>query len=103
LPWQQFVSASDAVFPQIYWRARNSHEVCKLVRDGTPSTNFTADLPSWRAIAQGKPIIPMAGEISCILNLAELTTFAQHASAEKLDAMHFYVDDVCNTGPVCRD
>src|SRR5262249_55008806 len=40
LPWQQFVSASDAVFPQIYWRARNIHEVCKLVRDGTPGTNY---------------------------------------------------------------
>src|SRR5262249_14736746 len=82
LPWQQFVSASDAVFPQIYWRARDRHEVCKLVRDGTPGTNFTADLPSWRAIAQGKPIIPMAGEISCIPNLAELTAFAERARAE---------------------
>ena len=101
LPWQQFVSASDAVFPQIYWRARDRHEVCKLVRDGTPGTNFTADLPSWRAIAQGKPIIPMAGEISCIPNLAELTAFAERARAENLDVMHFYVDDTHVTPNLC--
>jgi hypothetical protein len=80
---------------------RSGRTSSAAVRDGTPGTNFTADLPSWRAIAQGKPVIPIGGEISCILNLAELTAFAQRASAEKLDTMHFYVDDTHVTLDLC--
>ncbi len=101
LPWSEFVAASDAVFPQVYWRARGTHNACGTVRDGTPDTNFAADLPSWRSISQGKPIIPMAGEISCVLNVSELTAFAQRARAENLPAMHLYVDDDSVTSLLC--
>jgi hypothetical protein len=101
LPWREFVTASDAVFPQIYWRARDNHNVCKTVRDGKPNTNFTADLPSWRAIAQGKPIVPIGGEISCILDFAELEVFAQRARAENLSLLHFYTDDPHVTPALC--
>jgi FAD/FMN-containing dehydrogenase len=101
LPWQQFVAASDALFPQLYWRARDEHNVCKLVRDGTPDTAFDACLPSWRAIAQGKPIIPMGGEISCIPNTAEIAAFGARANTEQLAKMHFYTDDAHLTAEVC--
>jgi hypothetical protein len=101
LPWNEFVAASDAVFPQVYWRARGKHNACGKVRDGMPDTNFTADLPSWRTIAQGKPIIPMAGEISCVRNIAEFTAFANRARTESLTNMHFYVDDTRVTGELC--
>src|SRR5262249_59520514 len=55
LPWQQFVSASDAVFPQIYWRAPGRHEGCKIVRDGTPRTNFNAEFSHLWRNATGEP------------------------------------------------
>jgi hypothetical protein len=101
LPWQQFVAASDAVFPQLYWRARNQHNVCKLVRDGTPKTAFDACLPSWRAISQGKPIIPIGGEISCVADVAEIAAFGSRAKVEGLATMHFYTDDTDLTAVVC--
>ena len=102
LPWQQFVSASDAVFPQIYWRARDQHNVCRTVQDGKPNTRFSVCLPSWRAIARGKTIIPIGGEISCIADFAELQVFAQRASAENLHLIHFYTDDP-NVSPALCD
>jgi hypothetical protein len=45
--------------------------------------------------------IPIAGEISCIPNLAELTAFAERARAGNLDIMHFYVDDTQVTPNLC--
>lgn len=101
LPWQQFVAASDAVFPQLYWRARDGNDVCRLVRDGTPKTAFDTCLPSWRAIAQGKPIIPIAGEISCVSDVAEISAFGARAVAEHLPTMHFYTDDPRLAANVC--
>jgi hypothetical protein len=101
LPWQQFVAASDALFPQLYWRARDNNNVCKKVRDGTPDTAFDACLPSWLGIAQGKPIIPIAGEISCVLDMTELAAFAKRTAAETLAKMHFYADDSAVTPALC--
>jgi hypothetical protein len=102
LPWKQFVAASNAVFPQLYWRARDDSNVCQLVRDGTPNTAFNDCLPCWRAIAQGKPIIPIGGEISCVPDVAEIATFGNLAKAAQLATMHFYTDDTDLTAAVCN-
>lgn len=101
LPWAEFVGGTDALFPQLYWRARNDQDACKNVRDGTVDTNFDACLPSWRGIAQGKPIVAMAGEISCVSHLNQLTTFRQRATAENLPLLHFYTDDDDVTNDLC--
>ena len=101
LPWAQFVAASDALFPQLYWRARNENNVCRPVRDGTPQTAVDDCLRSWRAIAQGKPLIPMGGEISCVTDMSEIAAFGALAKAAQLPIMHFYTDDTDLTPTVC--
>jgi hypothetical protein len=101
LPWAEFVAGTDALFPQLYWRARNNHDVCKNVRDGTVGTAFDACLPSWHAIAQGKPIVAMAGEISCVSDLSQIAAFRQRATAENLSLLHFYTDDDDVTADLC--
>jgi hypothetical protein len=93
IPWKEFVAVSDALFPQVYWRARDNNDVCQLVKDGKPDSAFDRALPCWRAIANGKPIIPMAGELGCVRDRQELTAFAQRAKKEVLTKMHFYADE----------
>jgi hypothetical protein len=101
MPWAEFVAGTDALFPQLYWRARNNHNVCKTVRDGTVKTAFDACLPSWRNIAQGKPIVAMGGEISCVTDMTEIAAFGTRTGAENLAAMHFYTDDGAVTVNLC--
>ncbi len=93
MPWKEFVAGCDALFPQLYWRARNNEDICKTVGDAKPDTRFDVCLPGWRAIAQGKPIIGIAGEISCVTAAAEFQAFAKRAATEKLAGLHFYTSD----------
>jgi hypothetical protein len=101
MPWAQFVAGCDALFPQLYWRARDDNDVCQRVRDGTVNTAFNACLPSWRNIAHGKPIIAIGGEISCVIDMMEIATFGTRAHAESLAGLHFYTDDDHVTSNLC--
>lgn len=89
IPWSEFVAASDALFPQTYWRIRL--EETTNVNGGTPKKAIERGLDSWGAIADGKPIIPMAGEID-VVTADELTTYGDRVKELGRNQFHFYTD-----------
>src|ERR1043165_7834638 len=54
MPWDVFAAASDALFPQTYWRWTNDGKV-QNINGGTPDKAADRGLKSWRQIANGKP------------------------------------------------
>jgi hypothetical protein len=66
-PWDVFVGASDALYPQSYWRVRKNdgseHEPFKDLFGPGPEPAIDGGIASWKKISQGKPIHPMAGEL----------------------------------------
>lgn len=91
IPWAEFVAASDALFPQTYWRAEiNGHATA--INGGTPEAAIARGLHSWNSIAQGKPIVPMAGEID-LTTSAELARYGDKVKELPVDQFHFYADN----------
>jgi hypothetical protein len=92
IPWSRFVGASDALFPQTYWRARLGPASSPTdINGGTPKKAIERGTTSWTPIADGKPIVPMAGEID-INSPAELVDYGDRVKAMALDQFHFYAD-----------
>jgi hypothetical protein len=86
IPWQEFVAASDVLLPQSYWRVAGGS-----ANGGKPQTAIAKGLTSWSAIAAGKPIVPMAGEI----DLVDATGIAAYGTEMKNKGIiegHFYAD-----------
>lgn len=92
LPWAEFVAASHALFPQTYWRARlGPSGAPTAINGGAPNAAIGLGMANWTPIAQGKPVIPMAGEID-IVTPAELTAYGGRCSALNSIGRHFYAD-----------
>ena len=91
MPWAVFAAASDALFPQTYWRWTNNGRVGDI-NGGTPDKAADRGLGSWRQIANGKPVIPMAGEID-VVSVDEIAAYAARVRRENLDQYHFYADN----------
>lgn len=90
IPWAEFVNASDALFPQSYWRANiGGHST--NINGGNPVAAVNRGLNSWQAIAGGKPIVPMAGEID-LTTAVELGQYGAHLQHLNIDQFHFYAD-----------
>jgi hypothetical protein len=92
IPWSEFVNASDALFPQTYWRARlGPASTPTNINGGTPKKAIDRGMTSWTPIARGKPIVPMAGEID-VDTPAELVDYGNLVKALPLNQFHFYAD-----------
>lgn len=92
LPWAEFVSASDALFPQTYWRARlGANGAPTSINGGNPNAAIQRGLTSWGPIAQGRPIVPMAGEID-VVTPAELAAYGAKCTQLGSVGRHFYTD-----------
>jgi hypothetical protein len=86
IPWQEFVAGSDFLLPQSYWRVAGGS-----ANGGTPDSAIDRGLTSWGAIANGKPIVPMAGEIE-LVSAAEITAYGAKMQAKNITEGHFYTD-----------
>ena len=93
MPWAQFVAASDALFPQTYWRALlGTPPQPTGINGGTPLKAATRGLSSWETINAGKPIIPMAGEIE-LTTIDEIEDYGIAVKSLGLNQFHFYADN----------
>jgi hypothetical protein len=86
IPWQQFVAASDAIYPQAYWRSSSSG----VIHGGTPTSSYKRAVATWKKIANGKPIIAIGGELSVALP-TEIQEFGDLVNGTQQVA-HFYAD-----------
>lgn len=91
IPWSEFFSASDALFPQTYWRWTASGGRRQNINGGTPANAITRGMNAWSPQAQGKPIIPMAGEID-VITAAEIAAYGQELTNRGITEGHFYAD-----------
>ena len=92
IPWAEFIGASDAVYPQTYWRMTVGQGETIDINGGTPDTAINRGKTAWSPVARGKPIIYMAGELD-LITAAELTTYGGRAQAEGVTEFHFYADN----------
>lgn len=104
IPWRSFLDVCDALYPQTYWRFRNDSDVCTIeahdysVRPprakGTPDqalhNGFTDYANKRNAAGAVLPIIPIAGEMGCVL-AGEMTHFGSLVAQRSLSEAHFYV------------
>ncbi len=89
IPWDAFVSFSDAVYPQVYWRGDGG----AVVGGGTPEKAWTRTLASWKSLDLGvKPIIPIIGQIQHI-SPQSIADFRALMIANKMGEVHAYSDD----------
>ena len=91
IPWAEFVAASDALYPQTYWRMLNNHDDAIDINGGTPDKAIDRGLASWKLIAAGKPLIPMAGELE-VVSGDEIAAYGARLLQEGIDSAHFYTD-----------
>jgi hypothetical protein len=92
LPWKAFSTACDAVYPQCYWRWHRTDNDVEPLNGGTPDSAIKLAIPPWKAIAQGKPVIPMAGEVNLVTE-DEIKDFGKALTAMNVTEAHFYVDE----------
>jgi hypothetical protein len=90
LPWNEFITPVDAVYPQTYWRITGHHGVVQRF-GGQPAVGCHKCVPIWQKVSQGKPIIPMAGEID-LVTPAEIAAYGAAITSMNLTEAHFYAD-----------
>jgi hypothetical protein len=94
IPWNEFFGASDVLYPQCYWRMtveENGKDVSLDINGGTPTKAIARGVPVWKARANGKPVIPMAGEID-LATVAEIAEYGQQLQQSNINEAHFYAD-----------
>jgi len=94
IPWSEFFGASNALYPQCYWRMtlqQNGQDVSENINGGTPANAIARGMPVWNAKANGKPVIPMAGEID-LATVQEIAEYGQQLKQLNLSEAHFYAD-----------
>lgn len=91
IPWAEFVAASDALYPQTYWRMQGDHGPIDI-NGGTPDKAIDRGLSAWGRIATRKPILPMAGELD-LVTAHELGAYGARIMQDHRAEAHFYVDD----------
>ncbi|WP_027168320.1 hypothetical protein [Mesorhizobium sp. WSM3224] len=91
IPWSEFFAASDALFPQTYWRWTASSGRRQNINGGTPAKATARGMGAWTSPAQGKAIIPMAGEID-VVTPAEIADYGRELNSRAITEGHFYAD-----------
>jgi hypothetical protein len=92
IPWATFFSASDILLPQTYWRWTNSTGKVQDINGGTPGKAIQSGLNAWKSKADGKPILPMAGEID-VITPDEIARYGAKLSSLGVAEAHFYTDN----------
>jgi hypothetical protein len=92
LPWAAFISPSVSVYPQTYWRWHNDDGKITEINDGTPESAISLATPAWKPVAQGKPIIPMSGEVN-LITADEVTAYGAALANLNVAEAHFYIDE----------
>jgi hypothetical protein len=100
IPWAEFTAASDALYPQTYWRWTNSNDDVEGINGGTPQKAIDRGLAAWNPIAAGKPVIPMAGEVD-VLSPDEIRDYGARLKAKHIDEIHFYADNTSVSAANC--
>jgi hypothetical protein len=90
LPWKEFIAAADSLYPQCYWRWRNAKNDLKEINGGSPDAAIKRALPAWTPVSQGKPIIPMAGEVN-LVTADEVHQYGRALTAMNVSEADFYV------------
>jgi hypothetical protein len=91
-PWQPFISASDVLYPQSYWRrwvdataTKPAHPVDENGAAPKSALDVSfADYAQW-----GKPIIPIAGEMFPA-KVGEMAAFGAELTKRGISEGHFY-------------
>lgn len=92
LPFGVFISNSDEVYPQAYWRVQTDHGP-RPVSGGKPAPNYAEALDAWReAGADPGTIVPMAGEIA-VVTREEIAAYGAAAATHGIEQLHFYTAD----------
>lgn len=94
IPWKEFFTASDALYPQCYWRWTNPNtgQRGQKINGGTPQAAIAKALPAWKPKSLGKPIIPMAGEVD-VVTAVEIAAYGAALAAMNVTEGHFYTDN----------
>jgi hypothetical protein len=94
IPWNEFFTASDALYPQTYWRWTNpgTGQRGQKINGGTPQGAIDKGVPAWKAKSLGKPIVPMAGEVDVVTE-AEIADFGLALAKMNVTEGHFYTDN----------
>ena len=87
IPFSKFFAASDKVYPQTYWRARDRHGNPVDIHGGTPASSMPTGLADYGSA--GKPVMPMAGEIDCA-KASEIQAYGALLAQHGIDEGHFY-------------
>jgi hypothetical protein len=94
IPWKEFFTASDALYPQCYWRWTNpsTGQRGQKINGGTPQKAIDKGVPAWKAKSLGKPIVPMAGEVD-VVTVDEINAYGAALAAMNVKEGHFYTDN----------
>jgi hypothetical protein len=97
IPWKEFFAASDVLFPQTYWRwtyndKKLKKNVVQDINGGTPSKSIDRGLTAWQPKSQGKPIVPMAGEVD-VVTPKEIASYGAELVKLNVTEGHFYTDN----------
>src|SRR5258706_6659796 len=91
IPWAEFFAASDALYPQCYWRWTNpkTGQRGQKINDGTPQKAINKGVKAWQPKSLGKKIVPMAGEVD-VVTADEIAAFGVALASMKVREGHFY-------------
>jgi hypothetical protein len=109
LPWSVFVDHSEIMLPQSYWRYEDNHQSHNIGHG--PKRNYEDGKAAWSRFANGKKVLPMAGELGLVTK-AEIEAHALAAAGRSLHEaasdstrteLHFYTDDLSKNQQIFRD
>lgn len=94
IPWKEFFTASNTLYPQCYWRWTNpdTGQRGQKINGGTPQNAINKGVPAWQAKSLGKPIVPMAGEVDVVTE-DEIAAYGQALANMGVTEGHFYTDN----------
>ena len=92
IPWAEFFAASDVLLPQTYWRWTNGQGSVQNINGGKPEKSFAKGLAAWSPKANGKPIVPMAGEVD-VVRPDEIADYGARLAGMGVTEGHFYTDN----------
>lgn len=94
IPWSEFFAASNALYPQCYWRWTNPEtgQRGQKINGGTPQRAINKGVTAWKAKSLGKQIIPMAGEVDVVTE-DEISAYGIALAKMKVIEGHFYTDN----------
>jgi hypothetical protein len=97
IPFPEFFAASDALYPQTYWRAMEyskalGKDVPTSIHGGTPASSMNFGWAAWDPKCLGKPIMPMAGEID-LVTVQEIAEYGEELTKRNISEANFYADE----------